>query len=399
MSSRIRLNQFIESLVPHFSESSKADMKVFMEFMEFYKEELFNYVLLNSDNPRLNNVLGSLPKEILHQQQLYSDKVQRLAVFEDDWEPFIENLVEQGGTYAHMGLSFSVWSDLTIQSSNFLLGKLKDHYGDSISESMPCARGIKIFFDFTLKVLAESFLFFKSETIVAQEQYLNALIRENKQLITIASHNLQEPLNKLQSLLFLILEEPISEEGKTDIHDSITTIHDLRELIFNLMEYTRIGYMSEYKSINLNPIITELKKEFSGFPIKYGPMPSNVFVYPVEFKLLIHHLLSNAVKFGDKKRNLEVSFQAKKTKDGWSFIVSDNGIGIAQKDHEKVFSFFKRLHQQKDKAGQGLGLAMSKKIADLHQGKLELKSELDKGSTFIFSIPLKIETLLKNEKA
>ena len=108
--------------------------------------------------------------------------------------------------------------------------------------------------------------------------------------------------------------------------------------------------------------------------------------YPLELKLLFQNLIQNGIKFRRQGITPEIHILAEKIPGGWQFSVQDNGIGIREKDIEKVFTLFRRLHNKNKYEGSGIGLAYAKKITEIHNGKIWVKSTSNVGSTFYFSI-------------
>ncbi|MEJ7589621.1 MAG: ATP-binding protein, partial [Ferruginibacter sp.] len=97
----------------------------------------------------------------------------------------------------------------------------------------------------------------------------------------------------------------------------------------------------------------------------------------------------NAIKFRKKDTVPEIAISAKKIDGHWEFMFADNGIGIEGTNSERIFDMFQRLNTQTEYAGSGIGLSHCKKIVELHQGKIWVKSELGEGSVFHFTIPEK----------
>ena len=106
--------------------------------------------------------------------------------------------------------------------------------------------------------------------------------------------------------------------------------------------------------------------------------------------MLFQNLISNAIKFSKPNLPPRIKISAKK-QDGWTFLIQDDGIGIAKEYQSKIFGVFERLHSKSEYEGTGIGLAHCKKIIDLHKGKIWVNSKSGEGSTFCFSIPSRID--------
>jgi two-component system, chemotaxis family, sensor kinase Cph1 len=101
---------------------------------------------------------------------------------------------------------------------------------------------------------------------------------------------------------------------------------------------------------------------------------------------LMQNLIGNGLKYhGDKPPYIQVSAQANENE--WIFSVRDNGIGIEPKFHERIFEIFKRLHNQSEYPGTGIGLAVCRRVVHRHGGRLWLESEAGQGSVFHFTLP------------
>jgi light-regulated signal transduction histidine kinase (bacteriophytochrome) len=113
-----------------------------------------------------------------------------------------------------------------------------------------------------------------------------------------------------------------------------------------------------------------------------------ILAYATELRLLFQNLISNAIKFSKKDVSPEIIISAAKRDKDWLFSVKDNGIGIREQDKEKIFILFKRIHDRDEYVGTGIGLAHCKKIVDMHRGKIWVESNIESGSTFMFTIPI-----------
>ena len=94
----------------------------------------------------------------------------------------------------------------------------------------------------------------------------------------------------------------------------------------------------------------------------------------------------NGIKFRKKEGPPRIAISATGNNDGWQFAFKDNGIGIEEKNKERIFIMFQRLHTRNEYEGSGIGLAFCKKIVELHGGKIWIESKYGEGSTFYFTI-------------
>jgi len=210
-----------------------------------------------------------------------------------------------------------------------------------------------------------------------------------------ASHDLQEPLRVIEGFIKLLARR---YEGKLDakaaefIGFAIEGVKGMRALIKDLLDYSRIGTID----MNLNPAnfseavekaVFNLRAavEESGAAITHDPLPT-IRADQVQISRLFQNLIGNAIKFRGKEAPV-IHISAKRTEDGWTFFVRDNGIGIDPDNAERIFAVFQRLHTKEEYSGTGIGLAICKRIVERHGGRIWVMSEKGKGSTFCFTIP------------
>ena len=219
---------------------------------------------------------------------------------------------------------------------------------------------------------------------------------ELEQFTYIASHDLREPLNSIISLIELFIENESQELGTEALHQ-LAYINDsvsrMRNLVTGLSDYARLGKNAEIERVDFNKVVEEvisdLKKIITDSKAKITVEELAVIpAMQIEIRLLFQNLISNALKYKSPNRDPEIKISAQKVKGGWQFAVSDNGIGIPSDQKDKIFILFQRLHGRNEYGGIGLGLAHCKKIIDLHDGKIWVESELNRGSIFYFIIPI-----------
>ena len=119
--------------------------------------------------------------------------------------------------------------------------------------------------------------------------------------------------------------------------------------------------------------------------ITHDPLPA-VCANRSQMSQVLRNLIANSIKFR-KDGGARIHISASEEADEWVFSVRDDGIGIDPNYHSKIFFIFRRLHGQEEYHGTGIGLAICKRIIEQHGGRIWVESQLDKGSTFFFTIP------------
>ncbi|MEQ9221419.1 MAG: PAS domain-containing protein [Cyclobacteriaceae bacterium] len=218
--------------------------------------------------------------------------------------------------------------------------------------------------------------------------------KEMEQFAYITSHDLREPLVTIQRYLDGFIEDygqQIDDDGRHYIEASIRASNHMQELIIGLLDYSRLSKEKELKLVDSKEILTSVIEDLNalimttGAEIVYNGLPA-LNAYPLELKLLFQNLIQNGIKFRKQDMKPRIRIHAEQISNGWQFSFTDNGIGIREKDYEKVFTLFRRLHNKNKYEGSGIGLAYAKKIVEIHHGKIWLKSSPNNGSTFYFSI-------------
>ncbi|MFZ4520432.1 MAG: CHASE domain-containing protein [Bacteroidales bacterium] len=235
----------------------------------------------------------------------------------------------------------------------------------------------------------------RTHQLEASNKALGFHLKEIEQFIFIASHDLQEPLVSLTNFTKLIREEyagKLDDDGNKSIEFISSSAKRMKELIKGLLDYSILGKESKIERIDCNELVVEVLSDLgesinvSGAKITIDKMPV-IYGYATEMRLLLQNLIHNAIKFRKENIPPEIEISAKRVENEWCFSVSDNGIGIAEKNLEKIFIIFKRMHNRNEYGGTGIGLAHCKKIVELHGGQISVESALGFGSTFRFTIP------------
>lgn len=244
------------------------------------------------------------------------------------------------------------------------------------------------------KAYEESLKILNSE-LANSNRELEISNKELEQFAYVASHDLQEPLRMITSFLSLLEKKyaySLDERGQQYIRFAVDGAKRMREIILDLLEFSRMGHLTEEKKpVNVNQLVREVLSvhqetiQAKKARVHLNKLPE-ILCYPNSILQVFQNLISNALKYQDENRSPELVIDFSENKDFWIFSVKDNGIGIEKEYLEKIFVIFQRLHPRDQYSGTGIGLAICKKIVELHGGKIWAESELGKGSTFYFSI-------------
>lgn len=251
--------------------------------------------------------------------------------------------------------------------------------------------------DITQRKSDEELLHQSEIKLAAKNKELEQKNKELQQFAYVASHDLQEPLRTTSSFVNLLEEQykgRLDEKADKYIHYIVESSGRLKTLITDLLEFSRIGSKKELKEVDCNKVLQEVLDDLgaavkeTSAKITAGTLPV-ISGYSTEIKQLFQNLVFNSIKFRKKNTIPVINISAQYMEDGWQFAFTDNGIGIAKENHERIFIIFQRLHTRNEYTGSGIGLSHCKKIVELHHGKIWLESEPGKGTTFYFTLPQK----------
>jgi PAS domain S-box-containing protein len=227
------------------------------------------------------------------------------------------------------------------------------------------------------------------------EEQLNLSNQELDAFASAASHDLQEPLRMVVSYLQLIerrYESKFDQDGKEFLNFAIDGAERMKGLISDLVVYSRIDKLGKKlqktdSELVLQRVLNnmEVLVEESKAEITHSKLPE-VWSDSIQLSQAFQNLLINAIKFkGQYQPKIHVS--AKDTPTEIVFSVKDNGRGIEKKDIPSIFMIFKQLGDRAERRGSGVGLAIVKKIALRHKGRVWVTSKVGEGSTFFLAIP------------
>ena len=235
----------------------------------------------------------------------------------------------------------------------------------------------------------------------AQDVLVEKLMSSNTDLerfAYIASHDLQEPLRMVTNftqLLFNEYGEKLDENGKEYIkfaNDSATRMY---HLVAGLLEYSRVtSGDSELTKVDLHDILVLVEENLmqiikeTNAKINCKKLPK-VYIEKVHAIQLFQNLISNSIKYRHKGIAPEINIYVDEDENNWILKFCDNGIGIEEKNFEKIFSPFKRLHSYSEYQGTGIGLSVCKKIMNNIGGSISVHSIPGHGSNFTVAFPKK----------
>jgi signal transduction histidine kinase len=231
----------------------------------------------------------------------------------------------------------------------------------------------------------------------------------------MASHDLQEPLRKIRmfSDRLLTKSKNIPEDDVKLVNRIQQAAERMQVLIVDILSFSKVSNdKSAFEESDLNAVIkdvlTDMEDEINSnkATISVQPLPT-LLVRPTLMRPLFHNLIGNALKYRKKDENVsieirsEVSFGISDRDKNFvnkycRIFIKDNGIGFDQKYADEIFGMFRRLHHNGEYSGTGVGLALCKKIAELHHGFISARSKINEGATFIVSFPLKHEDVRVN---
>ncbi|MCE3280691.1 MAG: hypothetical protein K0S44_2882 [Bacteroidetes bacterium] len=255
-----------------------------------------------------------------------------------------------------------------------------------------------------------------TEDVLMQQELRNKnfeLEQMNEQLASfnyIASHDLQEPVRKIQIFSNLILEKDsdnLSEKTKNYLERISSAGYRMQNLILAFLNYSKISNAEVvFEKTDLNQLMEEVKTNIidliheKNAVIEYQELPV-IYAMPFQFQQLFVNLISNSIKYSKPDVHPHIRITSKMVKGSslkvetadqemnyWKLTVEDNGIGFDTRFSNKIFEVFQRLHAKDNYGGSGVGLAICKKVVETHRGFIDVASVIGEGSAFNIYIPV-----------
>jgi len=270
-----------------------------------------------------------------------------------------------------------------------------------------------VFLSFLLAALVPKLFKGLQETLTKEQELREALAKQQhslqealqlvqqknselEQFAYVASHDLQEPLRMVTSFMGMLKNKyggQLDEKANTYINFAVDGGKRMQIMIGDLLELSRTGRKDAIEeTIGLGDILIEVQQNISKLIeenhariIISTPLPE-LEVYRGDMSRLLQNLLTNAIKFRKNGEVPLINIAVAEQEGMWVISIKDNGIGIENENLEKIFEIFGRLHAQDAYRGSGIGLAVCKKVAEQHGGRIWVESKEGEGSIFNFTI-------------
>lgn len=223
--------------------------------------------------------------------------------------------------------------------------------------------------------------------------------QELQDFASVASHDLQEPLRKIQAFgdrLGTMYGEELGEQGADYLRRMRSAAGRMQTLINDLLTFSRVTTKAQpFAPTDMNMLATEVlgdletRIEEKDAKVEVESLPF-IEADPLQLRQLLQNLISNALKFAkdDVPPHVRIWADMDEANNALHLHVQDNGIGFDEKYLDRIFHVFQRLHGRTEYEGTGIGLAICRKIAERHQGSLTARSRPGEGATFIVTLPL-----------
>ena len=232
--------------------------------------------------------------------------------------------------------------------------------------------------------------------------------RELEQFASVASHDLQEPLRKIQAFgdrLQTRCAQGLGEQGRDYLTRMLSSATRMRSLIDALLSFSRVTTKAQpFAPVDLSAtaqdVVSDLESriEGTGGRVEIGTLPT-LEADPLQMRQLLQNLISNSLKFARPGEppvvQVESRILPKVEGNGeisrFELLVRDNGIGFEEVYLDRIFELFQRLHGRQEYEGTGMGLAICRKIVERHGGTITARSAPEEGATFVVNLPLRQE--------
>lgn len=246
-------------------------------------------------------------------------------------------------------------------------------------------------------------LYETQSALFQKNEELKDYITSNLQLENfayLASHDLKTPLRSIISFTQL-LEQRLDgrlTESERQLFDYIQTSgKSMGDIIHQLLEFSKVeNEILKRSKVDLellyNQLLIEMTSEIqdTNAIINFDLSCDAIVADKSKLSQILRNLISNSLKFIPEEKTPIINIKCSEKLSDWLFTVADNGIGIEDQNHDSIFALFKRLHVKEEYEGVGIGLPMTKKIVEQHNGSIWVNSMYGSGATFSFTLAKRI---------
>lgn len=243
--------------------------------------------------------------------------------------------------------------------------------------------------------------------LVVKMEELARSNRDLEQFAYVASHDLQEPLRMVAAYTQLLAERyqgKLDDQADKYIRYAVDGATRMQTLIQDLLAFSRAGREGmELSSIDCSAVVNQALQDLEAAIHESDALVSQSDLprlpgNSAQLQHVFQNLIGNAIKFRGSERPI-IRISARLSAGSWEFSVADNGIGIPPEDSENIFVIFQRLHTREEYSGNGIGLAICKKIIERHGGRIWAESQLGRGTTFKFTLPAEAKESVAGDRA
>ncbi|MFT7442186.1 MAG: signal transduction histidine kinase [Maribacter sp.] len=216
--------------------------------------------------------------------------------------------------------------------------------------------------------------------------------KDLEEFANVVSHDLRTPLGNVMAL-FSWLQQDYEKDNKEHIKEHLGLIENevlrMDSILEGVLSYSLQNKITiDNEKVNLNLLVMDLKEvhEHKKCEIIIKKVLPTIQINRSQIFLVFQNLIQNAIKFNHKKV-CKITIDYTLENEVHTFSIKDNGIGIDESYHKKIFELFQKLKVEKTNGSNGMGLAVVKKIINNNKGQIYLKSEINVGSTFYFTLP------------
>jgi PAS domain S-box-containing protein len=313
-------------------------------------------------------------------------------------------LPEQWRQHALQTLESGFWKEMEVECAEVIYSlklvpvsdlRYLNIYGNDITERKKAENALRKAHDELEWRVGE-----RTAALSATVTRLELMNQELQEFAFVASHDLQEPLRKIQTFCDLArkrCEPPLDSTAQGYLERVLNSATRMRQLLDDLLQFSRVATRPEpFKEIDLGEIARESADIFesnirkAGALVEIEDLPV-IEADEIQMLRLFQNLIGNALKFCALEPPRIKVYGRQDKRGACEIFVKDNGIGFDQQFADRIFKPFQRLHNSREYEGTGMGLAICRKIAERHGGGIRAESEPGKGSTFIVTLPVKQE--------